>query len=82
MRKSPTDGKSVIAELEAHGYAVVPVEPTEAMIDRGMVALDAIAIGIQPEDWLGGPTGYTEGQPQQIWRTMLIASQKSLDTTS
>lgn len=44
---SPQDGASILIEqLEAAGYAVVPVEPTKAMVEAGH--LDGWDLGVAP----------------------------------
>ncbi len=37
-----------LRRLEAHGLAIVPVEPTEAMIDAGH-ALDPLGCDVEPD---------------------------------
>ena len=65
LRAAATDA---IAALDAAGYAIVPREPTEAMLEAGSTAR------CYRED--GGRDGLTDDNTVATWRAMIAAQEQ------
>ncbi|HEY1034963.1 MAG TPA: hypothetical protein VGE09_08280 [Pseudoxanthomonas sp.] len=61
------------AHLEASGMAVVPVEPTEAMLDHGGSAI------IRPSIYMGGTPPGAKRRARDVWASMLAAHTQEKD---
>ena len=62
------DAESALTALEASGMAVVPREPTEAMVDAGGSSI------IRPSVYMGGVPPGAKRRARDIWADMLAAS--------
>lgn len=62
-----------LSALEASGRAVVPREPTEAMLDRGGSAI------IRPSIYMGGTPPGAKRRARDVWASMLAAHTQEKD---
>ena len=62
------DAERILTALEASGMAVVPREPTEAMVDAGGSSI------IRPSVYMGGVPPGAKRRARDIWADMLAAS--------
>lgn len=62
-----------LAALSAEGMAVVPVEPTEAMLDNGGGSI------IRPSIYMGGTPPGAKRRARDVWAAMLAAHTQEKD---
>jgi len=62
------EAQAALAAIEAAGFMVVPVEPTEAMVHQGGSAFD------HPSLYMGGPSHTGKRKADAIYRAMIAAA--------
>jgi hypothetical protein len=63
--------RAAFAAIEAAGHRVVPVEPTEVMLDAGGSSI------IRPSIYMGGTPPGAKRRAREIWAAMLAAAKET-----
>ena len=67
------DAERILTALQAEGMTVVPVEPTEAMLDNGGSSI------IRPSIYMGGTPPGAKRRARDVWAAMLAAHTQEKD---